>query len=579
MATARQVSLVANSIFGTDGKILASGKVYFYKVGTTTLKDVWVDGNKTTVSANPVILDARGTAEVYGDGEYRVVIKDSSDVPVDEFANFQFEPVNTTEATLGIDASTYGSDGAAIASAISAASSANKTVFLKTQTWNVTADLTIPTNINLQFIGGAYLNISSGITVTVSGEIQAPYFNIFQGAGNVSISKINHHIPSVWVSSVTGTVSYTSGTNTHTLYNDVSVADNLAVTGNATVGGTLGVTGVSTLSEANITTLKIGGSAVTSTAAELNILDGVTSTAAELNILDGVTSTAAELNILDGVTSTAAELNILDGVTSTAAELNILDGVTSTASELNLNDGSVAETIVNNKSVVYGSDGQVNAKSIKIQGTEIVDSDKKANFSESVIENATPKTTLKDTGSGTDQEQSHEFETADGVYASVSGKTTGAGTGRAHIKTKETGDSNLVDRIIASQAGLDVAGSLISLGQGDAGKIGAWEFSATSGTWYQITNDASKRFGGLLCVTAWDGSYSASSIWSVFVNNYAPSSTITKQFSFGSDHISVTFSNPGSGYGLYIKQTSGSTKTLQATLIVGGKCFGTISQY
>jgi hypothetical protein len=62
--------------------------------------------------------------------------------------------------------------------------------------------------------------------------------------------------------------------------------------------------------------LAIGGTAVTSTAAELNILDGVTSTAAELNILDGVTSTAAELNILDGVTSTAAELNIVDGNTS-----------------------------------------------------------------------------------------------------------------------------------------------------------------------------------------------------------------------------------------------------------------------
>jgi len=72
--------------------------------------------------------------------------------------------------------------------------------------------------------------------------------------------------------------------------------------------------------------VQIGGVAVTSTAAEINILDGVTSTAAELNILDGVTSTAAELNILDGVTSTTAELNILDGVTSTAAELNLVDG-------------------------------------------------------------------------------------------------------------------------------------------------------------------------------------------------------------------------------------------------------------
>ena len=51
------------------------------------------------------------------------------------------------------------------------------------------------------------------------------------------------------------------------------------------------------------TALQIGGVAITSTAAELNILDGVTSTAAELNILDGVTATAAELNHSDGVTS------------------------------------------------------------------------------------------------------------------------------------------------------------------------------------------------------------------------------------------------------------------------------------
>ena len=48
---------------------------------------------------------------------------------------------------------------------------------------------------------------------------------------------------------------------------------------------------------------KISGTAVTSTAAELNALDGITSTVAELNILDGVTATAAEINYVDGVTS------------------------------------------------------------------------------------------------------------------------------------------------------------------------------------------------------------------------------------------------------------------------------------
>jgi len=63
---------------------------------------------------------------------------------------------------------------------------------------------------------------------------------------------------------------------------------------------------------------EVGGVAVTSTAAELNALDGITSTVAELNILDGVTSTAAELNVLDGIpgTLTATELGYVDGVTS-----------------------------------------------------------------------------------------------------------------------------------------------------------------------------------------------------------------------------------------------------------------------
>ena len=99
-----------------------------------------------------------------------------------------------------------------------------------------------------------------------------------------------------------------------------------------------------TLGTACLTGLQLGGVSVTSTAAEINLLDGVTSTTAELNILDGVTATAAEINLLDGVTATTAELNILDGVTSTAAELNILDGVTSTAAEINILDGVTAST-------------------------------------------------------------------------------------------------------------------------------------------------------------------------------------------------------------------------------------------
>ena len=61
---------------------------------------------------------------------------------------------------------------------------------------------------------------------------------------------------------------------------------------NIDIAGTLDVTGLLT-ADAGVTVvgaLTLGGTAVTSTAAELNILDGVTSTAAEINRLDGVAS-------------------------------------------------------------------------------------------------------------------------------------------------------------------------------------------------------------------------------------------------------------------------------------------------
>ena len=124
---------------------------------------------------------------------------------------------------------------------------------------------------------------------------------------------------------------------------------------------------------------QVGGVAVTSTAAELNILDGVTATATELNILDGVTATATELNILDGITASTAELNIMDGVTATAAEINVLDGslattgnlnklnaISASAAEVNVLDGALAGTVVNEKGVIYSAAGEVKATTLSI---------------------------------------------------------------------------------------------------------------------------------------------------------------------------------------------------------------------
>jgi len=140
--------------------------------------------------------------------------------------------------------------------------------------------------------------------------------------------------------------------------NSTATAETVFTDGGITYNPSTNLLSVGTL---DVTTPKIGGVAVTSTAAELNILDGVTATAAELNVLDGITSTVAELNILDGVTSTAAELNVLDGITATTVELNYTDGVTSNIQTQI--DGKVATG-----SNVNGLVGNTSAQTVPVDG-------------------------------------------------------------------------------------------------------------------------------------------------------------------------------------------------------------------
>ena len=132
----------------------------------------------------------------------------------------------------------------------------------------------------LDFTVGTLNQDTTGTAATVTGAAQSNITSL----GTLTTLTVDNVI-------VNGTtIGHTSDTDLMT------VADGLL-----TVAG-----------EVSMTTLDIGGTNVTSTAAELNILDGVTSTAAELNILDGVTSTAAELNALDGITAVVGELNALD---------------------------------------------------------------------------------------------------------------------------------------------------------------------------------------------------------------------------------------------------------------------------
>lgn len=65
-----------------NGRPLSGGRVYFYVPNTNTPKDTWQDSAQTILNSNPIVLDARGEASIYGTGAYRQVLQDASDVQI-----------------------------------------------------------------------------------------------------------------------------------------------------------------------------------------------------------------------------------------------------------------------------------------------------------------------------------------------------------------------------------------------------------------------------------------------------------------------------------------------------------------
>ena len=60
-----------------NGFPLVGGFVYFYVPGTLVPKNTWQNAAQTILNTNPIVLDSRGQALIYGSGTYRQVVEDS----------------------------------------------------------------------------------------------------------------------------------------------------------------------------------------------------------------------------------------------------------------------------------------------------------------------------------------------------------------------------------------------------------------------------------------------------------------------------------------------------------------------
>ena len=84
---------VAGFVNPTTSEPVALGSVYFYEAGTTTAKNVWTEKEKTNAYTS-YTLDGVGAAQLYGEGNYKIVIKDLEGATVDTLDNIRLRYPN-----------------------------------------------------------------------------------------------------------------------------------------------------------------------------------------------------------------------------------------------------------------------------------------------------------------------------------------------------------------------------------------------------------------------------------------------------------------------------------------------------
>lgn len=191
---ATSITFLLSQVRNSSG-VLAGGKVYFYAAGTSTPKTVWLNRNKSTVAANPYTLDANGTAALFGDGLYRIVIKTAAGVTVYDRDNVSLkDAVDPLEA----DVATYGTLSAAMA----AIGSVTPTT-LKYATDQSVTTLTVTDNIHLVGVNDAA--ISFGGVLTLNG----PTTNLkTSGSGSLVLNGAVNGEPKFRHSGATSGLSY-----------------------------------------------------------------------------------------------------------------------------------------------------------------------------------------------------------------------------------------------------------------------------------------------------------------------------------------------------------------------------------
>lgn len=197
MATFKQIDFLAGGVSNASNQQLIGGSATIYLSGTNELAVLKKDADGVEDCPNPVILNATGSASIFVDGIVDVVLKDANGLTVANYNGFTYEIPD--QSNFGIDASQFGNgnDAEAIQLAIDSVAGSPAQIFLVAQEWIINQNLTIPTNINILFVYGAYMDIQTGFTLNYQGTWTPILYPIHTGLGSLIYSTRNNTIPSV----------------------------------------------------------------------------------------------------------------------------------------------------------------------------------------------------------------------------------------------------------------------------------------------------------------------------------------------------------------------------------------------
>lgn len=180
--TASIVPNAKNQFVDINGNPLVGGFVYMYEINTLIFKDTWQDADEGVLNDNPIELDSRGQAIIYGVGSYRQIVTDSDgnliwDRPIENFQESVFGPQDTIASNTTTDLGSVASNNVLITGTTTinsfgtSASLANPIYFIQFQgiltlTYNATS-MVIPGAANLTTTAGASALVE--VTNAVSG--------------------------------------------------------------------------------------------------------------------------------------------------------------------------------------------------------------------------------------------------------------------------------------------------------------------------------------------------------------------------------------------------------------------------